>query len=208
MPREFSFPKIELEYKIINPKTMMIHHTWIWHLINITDHPLDEFPCAIEGPVRREFVDLNVSVKDEENKNLKILSVNANKPFHKEFVVKLNKPLKPNQRRRLLKLEYDWEEVDGYFFFTLQTDCKRLTYLLTAPKEMDLKPQIHKLDPITGWKLSATPPEINYLKKGVAIRWHASNLQAHDELRFGAVELYKKRIKKHAKNFNHDFFDL
>ena len=184
-PIKFLFPKIELKLEITNLKSMMTHHTWIWHLVNITNEPLDQVSYYLEGDVPKDFADINVVIKDEENKKLKIMSINVNKPYHKEFIVKLNKPIKPNQKSRFLKLEYDWEEPERNFLYTLSTDCKKFKYMLTTPKELEIKQRVLKVDPGTRYKVHASPPsEMKYLKNRTEVSWQASNLHAYDAYRF------------------------
>jgi len=184
-PTRFLFPKIEIGLDIVNPKTWMAHHTWKWYIINKTDKPIDQISYYLEGDVPRDFSELNVSIKDEENKKLKIISLNVNKPYNKEFIVKLNKPLKPHQKRRFLKLEYDWEEPERNFFFTLSTDCKKFKYLCTIPKGIEVKQRVLKVDPATRSKTHASPPpEVRFLKQKTEVSWQASNLRAYEAYRF------------------------
>jgi len=183
--RKFSFPKIEILLDVINPKTNLVHHTWIWNLVNITDKPIEKISYYLEGDKARDFADLNVSVKDEENKKLKIVGLNVNKPEKKEFVVQLNKPLKPKQTRRFLKLEYDWEEPERNFYYELSSDCKKFKFLLTIPKGVEVKQRVLKVDIVTRTKSYASPmPEVRYLKNKTEVSWQASNLHALEAYRF------------------------
>jgi len=43
---------------------------------------------------------MNVVVKDEEGQELEMISLNVNKPYHKEFYIRLKKPLRPKQKGR------------------------------------------------------------------------------------------------------------
>ncbi len=184
-PTKFLFPKIEILLDVIDVKTMMVHHTWLWNVVNITDSPIDQVSYYLEGDTSKEFADLNVSVKDENGKKLKITSLNVNKPNNKEFIVKLDRPIKPHQKRRFLKLEYDWEEPERNFFYTLSTDCKKFKYLFTIPKGVEVKHRVLKVDPATRYKTHASPPpEIKYLKQKTQISWHSSNLHAYEAYRF------------------------
>jgi class 3 adenylate cyclase len=185
-PSKFLFPRIELKLDVTNPKTMMTHHTWIWNLVNVTNQALDQVSYYLEGDVPRDFSDLNISIKDEENKKLQIISVNKNKPYNKEFLVKLNKPLKPGQKRRFLILEYDWEEPERNFLYTLSTDCKKFKYLLTLPRGIEMKQRILKVDPATKAKEMIVSPaaQIKYLKNKTEITWQKSNLYAYEAYRF------------------------
>ena len=181
---KFLFPRIELKVEITNPKTMMAHHTWLWKMMNITDKSLDLVSYLLDGDIPREFADLNIIVRDGNNRKLKISNVNVNKPLHKEFVVKLNKSINPN-KYGVLKLEYDWEEPERNFFYRLSTDCKKFKYFCTVPKEIETKPRVLKVDPGTGFKnFASTQAGVRYLKDRTEISWQASNLPAHDAYQF------------------------
>lgn len=181
----FLFSKVNLTLEVTDPKTMLTHHTWFWNLINISKEPKDQVFYYLDGDAPKDFPDMNVTVKDEDNNELNILSLNVNKPYHKEFIVKLNKPLKPNQKGRSLKLEYDWEEPDRNFFYKLASECKKFEYLCTIPKGIELKNRVLKVDPETGYKTHATPTaDVKYLGDKTEIRWKTTNLHAYDAYRF------------------------
>jgi class 3 adenylate cyclase len=182
-PSKFLFPKVELRLDITDPKTMMCHHTWLWNVINITDEPTDQVSYYLEGDTPRDFVDLNVTIKDDNSRKIKISSLNVNRPERKEFIVKLNKPIKPNQKG-VLKLEYDWEEPERKFFYTMSTDCKKFKYWFTIPKGVEITPRVLKVDPATRYKTYASPPEIKYLKDKTEISWQALNVRAYEGYQF------------------------
>ena len=76
---------------------MMTHHVMNWNVINISNDQVERIFYYLDGDVPRNFQDMNVVVRDEEDKN-EMLSLNVNKPYHKEFYVKFRKPLKPRQK--------------------------------------------------------------------------------------------------------------
>ncbi|MGI0021697.1 MAG: hypothetical protein ACRD9Q_02435 [Nitrososphaeraceae archaeon] len=181
----FLFGNVEVKLDVTDPKTMMTHHTWLWNVINITKEPKDSVFYYLDGDAPKDFPDMNVTIKDEDNKELDIISLNVNKPYHKEFIVKFNKPLKPNQKGKLLKLEYDWEEPDRNFFYKFASNCMRFKYLFTIPKGVEIKNRVLKVDPETGYKVHATPAaSVKYLNDRTEISWQASNLHAYDGYRF------------------------
>jgi len=181
----FIFNTIDIKLDVQDPKTMLTHHEWIWNLINVSDVPRDEIFYYLDGDVPKDFPDMNVRVTDEEENELEIISLSENKPTHKEFNVKMKKPIKPKQRKRFLKIEYDWEEPDRNFFYKLPTDCKKLSYKFTIPKGVDVKNRILKVDTELGYKWVAEPaPKIKYLKEGTVITWEGTNLKAFDAYKF------------------------
>jgi len=180
----FAFTNIDIDLEVIDAKTMLTHHTWIWNIVNVSPEPKDQIFYYLDGDYSKDFPDMNVKITDN-GTNLEIISLSVNKPYRKEFIVKLKEPLKPRQRNRFLKLEYDWEEPDRTFFYKLATDCKKFSYKCTIPKEIQVKNRVLKVDTEMGYKWHASPPpEIKYLKDKTVITWEGKNLKAHDGYKF------------------------
>jgi len=181
----FIFNEIDVILEVKDPKTMMTHHTWVWNLINVSNEPRDEIFYYLDGDVPKDFPDMNVKVTDDEGNELDIMALSENKPTHKEFNVKMKKPIKPKQRKRFIKIEYDWEEPERNFFYKLPTDCKKFSYKFTIPKGADVKNRVLKVDTELGYKWVADPaPTIKYLKEGTTINWEGKNLKAFDAYKF------------------------
>jgi len=181
----FLFNTIDIKLDVQNPKTMLTHHEWIWNLINVSDEPRDQIFYYLDGDAPKDFPDMNVRVTDEEENELDIIALSENKPTHKEFNVQMKKPIKPRQRNRYLKLQYDWEEPERNFFYKLPTDCKKFSYQFTIPRGVDIKNRILKVDTELGYKWIADPPPIiKYSKEGTKITWEGNNLKAFDAYKF------------------------
>jgi hypothetical protein len=98
----------------------------------------------------------------------------------------MTKPIKPQERKRFTRLEYDWEEPDRHYSYTMASDCRKFNYSLFLPKGLELGNQkVLTVDPMTGDKRYATTHAIvKYLDQGTQITWSASNLRARDTYRF------------------------
>ncbi len=180
----FSFNEIELNLEVLDPKTMLTRHVLIWKVVNNSKEPKHHIFYPLDGDVPKEFGDLNVKVKDDYENTLEILSVNVNKPFHKEFIVQLNKPLKPKQKKTII-LQYDWEEPERIYFYNLTSGCKHFGYSLTANKNVQLSPTILKVDPETGSKSNAIPsPEITIVKDKTVVFWSKDELISDEVYQF------------------------
>lgn len=180
----FSFNNIEVMLEVTEPKTMLTHHTLIWNIVNIAKEPKNQIFYYLDGDTPKDFPDMNVTVKDEKGNKLNILSLVSNKPYHKEFNVQLNRPLKPKQKR-ILKLEYDWEEPERNYFYKFASDCKQYKYLCSIPKGIEVRNRILKVDTETGYKVHATPTStIKYLDDRTEISWGKANLKAYDAYQF------------------------
>ncbi|HUL51641.1 MAG TPA: adenylate/guanylate cyclase domain-containing protein [Verrucomicrobiae bacterium] len=184
-PGKFLFPRVDLNLAVTDSKTMMTHHTWLWNVVNVTSVETDQVSYLLDGDVPKDFENLNVSIKDEKNKKLKVMRLGINKPLQKQFIVKLPNPVKPQQKRRFLKLEYDWEEPERKYMYQLATDCNKFSFSLTVPKTLLIKPGIFKVDMATKERMYASPPpDIKYHKNATEIIWKASNLKAYESYEF------------------------
>ncbi len=181
----FLFNTIDVTLDVLESKTMLTHHTWKWNLINMSDSPKDEIFYYLDGDSPKDFADMNVRVYDEEGNEADILSLSENKPMHKEFSIKLKKPIKPRQRKRFVTLEYDWEEPERTYFYKVPTDCKQFTYKFSIPKGIDIRNRVLKVDAELGYKWNADPPAtIKYMKDKTQITWQGKNLKAFDAYKF------------------------
>ena len=182
--KHFKFEKVELILDIKNSKTMMTHHTQTWNLVNVSNEPRDIIHYNIDGDKPKTFADLHMSVKDGKGKKLKILSLNAKNPIHKEFNVKLDKPIKPNSMKTL-KLEWDWEEPSRNYIYKFSTECKKFRYVINISDKTELKQRVLKIDPDTGYAEFASPaPMVRYRNGKTHVSWERNNVQPHDAYRF------------------------
>jgi hypothetical protein len=183
--RRFLFNEINIELEITDPAVMMVHHTMTWNFTNISNEPIERLFYYLDGDIHRAFPDLNVRIKDEEDRDLEIMSLNVNKPYHKEFYVKLRKALRPGERGRLAKLEWDWEEPDRQFIYRFASNCKKFEYLFVAPREVEVHQKVVELNLELGEKMIASiPPSVKYLDDRTQVLWKASNMRPHDAYRF------------------------
>jgi hypothetical protein len=181
----FLFSYIGVLLDLRDTKTMLTHHTMTWNLVNVSSQPVERLFYYLDGDQPRDFPDLNVVVKDEEDQELEIMSLNVNKPYHKEFFVKFRKPLKPGEKGRIATIEYDWEEPERQFYYKFASDCKKFDFLLTVPKGFGLKQKVAKVDSETGDKsYSPIPASVKYLQDKTEMSWSATDMHAHDAYSF------------------------
>jgi len=180
----FSFNYLKINLEIVDPKTALTRHTWFMDVINASKKPMDQIFYSLDGDTPKEFGDLNVNVRDDHNNVLEILSVNVNKPYHKEFNIQLNRPIKPKQKRALI-LEYDWEEPERTYFYRFASGCKHFVFSLTTKKEMKLSMKVLKADTETGSKIDATTiPVISSDDGKTVITWEKKDLIIDEAYQF------------------------
>jgi len=180
----FSFNEVGLNLEILDSKTWLTRHTLVWKVVNNSRGPLDQVFYSLDGDIPKEFGDMNVEAKDDHNNPLEILSLNVNKPYHKEFNVQLKAPIKPKQKKTII-LQYDWEEPERNHFYNLASGCKHFGFLLTANNEVLLNPKILKVDPETGSKTDASPsPVVTSSNNNTVIEWSRDELTSDEVYQF------------------------
>ena len=184
---KFEYNNVKIRLEIIDVKSMMTHHVWVWDVRCTSKEPLDSLFYSIGGDIGREFSDLNVRIHDENGNKLKIKSIETEKPHEKEFLVALKKPIKKNQRRQIT-MEYDWEEPERMFEYVLSTKSKKMGFLLSVPKGLKIKYRILKVDKELGEKVRDTnPPVLKELGDRIEISWNTKRgkpLERYDAYRF------------------------
>lgn len=181
----FLYNEVQIELHVTDITTMMTHHHMNWNLWNISTKPVERIFYYLEGGVSKDFPEMNVVVKDEENQELEMNSLNVNKPYHKEFYMKLRRPLKPGQKGRWVKLEYDWEEPERHYHYRLSSNCKKFNFALFVPRQLQISQKVVCVGIETGEKrYASTPARVRFLSNETQVTWEAKNLQAHDAYRF------------------------
>lgn len=181
----FVFNYISVELQVREQASMMTHHTWLWNIINVSNEEVERIFYFLDGDVSRAFQDLNLTVKDEDDRELELMSLNVNKATHKEFFMKLRRPIKPGEKGRITKLEYDWEEPERHFLYRFASDCKKFDYLLRVPERMEINPKVVVVDPDIGEKEHASrPPTMKFLEDRTEVSWSGSNIPAKQVYRF------------------------
>ena len=77
------YPSMEVNMSIEDPEGIHVRYKRVYEIANISDEPIYEVLHGIATDVEKSFGDLNVSVYDENNRALKISSINLDKPHQK-----------------------------------------------------------------------------------------------------------------------------
>jgi len=181
----FLFNNIIVELDVKDTKTMLTRHTMIWNVVNISSEPIERIFYYLDGDTPKQFADMNVVIKDEEDRELDIMSLNVNKPYHKEFFVRLKKPMKPGEKGRMVKIEYDWEEPERMYMYRFASDCKKFSFMLTVPRDIEVNQKVVRVDTETGEKVfSSTPATVKYEGDRTVVTWAGTNFRSFDAYRF------------------------
>lgn len=184
----FEFNRVEVKLDVVDPKSMLTHHTWIWDVRNVSNLPLEQIFYDLVGDTPKDFASMNVIIRDENNTKLDIMSLDVNKPHQKKFYVKLDKPIRKNQKGRVLKLEYDWEEPERVFEYVFSAKCKQFVYSFSISSDVQIRNRVLEVVRELGLKKRVDPaPKINYKDGKTMISWASDKrltLEPHDAFEF------------------------
>jgi len=122
------YPSISVDLSIENPETMLVKHRRTYEVVNTSNEPIKNVLHGIAIDVEKETVnDLNVQVYDEQNRELKISSINVNKPDCKEFTTEFQEPIIKGDVGKKYTLVYEVEEPERYFENAFLIDCQKLS---------------------------------------------------------------------------------
>lgn len=183
----FEFKSISVILDVTDPKSMMTHHTWVWDVRNTSDTPLVHIFYDIGGDIPKNFADMNVKIKDNNNNQLEIISLDVNRPVEKKFYVKLNRPLKKDHSVRL-SLEYDWEEPERVFEYAFSSRCHKFKYDFSIPKGIEIRNRVLEVVREIGIKKRVEQaPSVKYLDDKTVISWESDKnrvIKPHEAFEF------------------------
>jgi len=174
------YPFIEVYLTIKDPNTMLVQHKRTYQVKNISDDPIYNVLHGIATDVEKpSLTDLKVRVYDENNRDLKISSINVNEPTQKEFTTLFNQPiLKNDDDGRYYILEYEVEEPERYFENAFLIDCKKLVMKLEYPINGKIKdPVLYEINQETEEKKkSKIQPDIRKADDMKVARWAKTDI--------------------------------
>ena len=158
-----TYPSVQVDLTIMEPKTMLVQHKRRYEVANISDEPIYNVLHGIATDVDKYSInDLNVQVLDEENREMKISSINVDKPTCKEFTTAFNKPIVKGDTNRVYTLVYEVEEPEKYFENAFLIDVQKFIFNFKYPvNDCNCKPVLYNVNQETDEKTkSEIQPEI------------------------------------------------
>ncbi len=174
MQKTTLYPFIEVDLTIKNPKTMLVAHKRTYEIKNISNEPIYNVLHGIATDVEKPSInDLKIKVYDEQNTDLKISSINMDKPTQKEFTTNFNTPILKNDIGRYYMLEYEVEEPERYFENAFLIDCQKLVLKMEYPNDKLIKkPILYEVNQETEQKkLAKIQPTVRKNGKKFIARW-------------------------------------
>ena len=140
------YNKVDVSLEIKNPGTMKVHHKRVYYVGCTSNEPIETVLHGIATDIPKSFSDLSIKTTDESGRELKITSINFDKPFQKEFTTTFNKPIYKGEKDRHYTLEYDVEEPERYFENYFAVNCKQYDMSLIYDREADLRPMVYDVN--------------------------------------------------------------
>lgn len=170
---------IDVELSIRNPKTMLTHHRRRYGVECVSEDPIHEVFHGIGTDVEKSFNDLNIKTFDESGRELRITSINFDKPYQKEFTTAFNTPVYKGEKDRNYTLEYDVEEPERYFENYFAVGCSKYSTTLIYPAKAKFEPEVYEVTMETGQVTkSKTQPIMRKFHDGlVKARWVRTNVK-------------------------------
>ena len=168
------YPDIRIDLSIVDVDAMLVHHKRSYHIANITNEPIYNMLHGLVTDVEKySFKDLNIRVYDEKNHDMKISSINVNKPKCKEFTTQFNKPIVKGDKNRKYTLEYDVEEPERYFENAFLINCQNVHLSLKYPDSLKTdKPVLYAVSQETGEKTeTGIQPVLEKNDKTTMVKW-------------------------------------
>lgn len=179
MQKTTLYPSIEISMKIVDPKTMMVHHKRKYEIANISDKPIFNVLHGVATDVEKYSInDLNLKIYDQDNKELVISSINVDKPNSKEFTTMFNKPIKKEDEGQFYTIEYDLEEPERYFANAFLIDCNKMSISIEYPDDPNLKePVLYDINQETEEKtVSETKPKVEKVGSFNKMTWGKTDI--------------------------------
>ena len=173
------YPSISVELSIENPETMLVKHKRTYEVVNTSNEPIKNVLHGIAIDVEKETVnDLNVQVYDEQNRELKISSINVNKPDCKEFTTEFQEPIIKGDVGKKYTLVYEVEEPERYFENAFLIDCQKLSMGFSYPLDKGIKqPTLYEISQETEARSkSDIKPSIEKSDQHEILRWEMTDI--------------------------------
>jgi len=186
MQKTTLYPSIEISMKILDPKTMLVHHKRKYEIVNKTDRPIYNVLHGIATDVEKySFNDLNMKIYDEKQRDLKISSINVNMPNCKEFTTLFNEPIKKGDTGKFYTVEYELEEPKRYFANAFLIDCNKMILSIEYPDDPEIKePVLYDINQETEEKtVSETKPKIEKLNSSIKMIWENTDITKGETFR-------------------------
>jgi len=135
------YSQIKVGLTLENSDSMLTSYTRQYTIENISEEPIKSIFHGIATDVPKNTInDLHLKISDEANKEIRISSINLNKPFTKEFTITFDEPILKGQKGRSYTIEYQTEEPKRFFENSFMVNCNNFVISFSCKKGASIKP--------------------------------------------------------------------
>ncbi len=145
MGKTILYHNVRFNLKLQDLRTKLFRFTRTYELMNNSDEPIFQVVNGINTSVDKTFHALNFRAFDENDKELKILGINVDAPYRKEFTMKLNKPVFRNEKDRKYSITYECEEPDDYYENLFLINSEKFSLEFIFPTDAKLNPTLYAI---------------------------------------------------------------
>jgi len=151
------YPSLEVELTILDPKKMIVQHKRTYEIENFSKEPIYRVLHGIATDVKKYSInELNIKILDERGKEMKISSINIDKPDCKEFTTEFNVPVLKGEKNREYTLIYEVEEPERYFENAFLIDVQKFSLVFKYPaNDFECNPVIYEINQETEKKIKS-----------------------------------------------------
>jgi hypothetical protein len=148
------YPSLDVSLTILDPKKMVVQHKRTYEIENTSKEPIYHVLHGIATDVEKNSIDdLKIQVYDDQEREMKISSINIDKPTCKEFTTEFNSPILKDEKKRKYTLIYEVEEPERYFENALLIDVHKFSLDFKYPVNgCECNPVIYEINQETEQK--------------------------------------------------------
>lgn len=180
------YPAINVELTLQDQDSMLVHHKRTYEIINTTEEPIKFVLHGIATDVEKSSLnDLNLKIYDDSKTEMKISSINLDKPYSKEFSTVFAKPILEGEKNRSYTLEYEVEEPLRFYENTFLINCKkfRISFLYNGDFKINT-PSLYYVNQETNEKHKAeSAPSVEKINGLVKFVWSINDVVKGQTLR-------------------------
>lgn len=186
MQKTTVYPNLTIELSLIDPEKSLVKHQRIYDITNISDEPIKRVLHGIATDVEKYSInDLDIQVVDENGRDMKISSINVDKPDCKEFTTEFNTPITKGDVGKKYTLSYVVEEPERYFENAFLIDVQNLELSFKYPENTKCRPQIYRVSQETGKKTKMEKqPEVQKIGDSLVMKY-----ERHENIRGETIRL-------------------
>jgi len=156
MQKTTTYSNVDIKLSVLDPETMLVQHKRTYDIENISNEPIKHVLHGIATDVDKYSInDLNVDVIDEAGREMKISSINVDRPTCKEFTTEFNTPIAKDDKGRQYTISYEVEEPERYFENAFMIDVSNFSFYFQYPKSFKCTPKIYDINQETEEKTLA-----------------------------------------------------